>query len=476
MSGSIFPKGVSLRTLKNLLLPLMRWAAGATAEADLESIYGRHLHWPTALRHLDAFQHGDFSALPPIAILPSAQMPGLWGAYSRDTRGIYLSDDCPHDLLPAVLLEEIGHFLDQELCSTETPGDEGALFAAAVLGLEIPNPNALAAEPLREIHLQDTQILVEAAPKTRGNVGTPKVPTPVAAPVPDTSSSKDGTVIYANKDSVRITQTQPGQRLVGSKGNDTFVVNNANVTIEDPNGGNDTIETSVSLSLLNYGAIENLTLTGTANLNATGNINDNFIRGNAGSNSIDAQSGNDTVSGGAGNDTIFGGAGNDSLAGDEGNDSLDGGMGNDTLRGGAGNDTLRGGSGNDLLDGGDGNDILEGGVGRDTLIGGAGNDTYFVEDINTVIIESGGGGGGVDTIVTSNRNITLATYKNIENIVYIGTPGGGGGRSSAPLGAQTTIPFSVMIMPTLSSGSRGMTRWMPKEAMIISMAARAMIR
>jgi hypothetical protein len=35
---------------------------------------------------------------------------------------------CPHENLPAVLIEEIGHFLDQELCSEETPGEEGARF------------------------------------------------------------------------------------------------------------------------------------------------------------------------------------------------------------------------------------------------------------------------------------------------------------------------------------------------------------
>jgi Ca2+-binding RTX toxin-like protein len=347
-------------------------------------------------------------------------MPELWGGYSRDTREIYLSADCPDEILSAVLIEEVGHFLDQELCAEETPGDEGARFASLVIGGDLPF--AVDDEPLAEVRFEGVLYAVEAAPKTRGN-STPKSKPVIVPKVSDTTTSNDGSVVYANKDSVRIIQTRPSQRLVGSKGNDTFVVNNATPRIEDSKGGIDSIESSVSFSLLNLGAIENLTLIGAANNNATGNINANNILGNSGNNSIDAQSGNDTVRAGAGNDTLFGGVGNDFLSGEEGNDSLDGSLGNDTLLGGNGNDTLKGGSGNDSLDGGVGNDILDGGVGVNTLVGGAGDDTYFVENLLEVVREVIG--GGTDTIVTSNRKITLLTYSNIEKIIYTNGDGVG---------------------------------------------------
>lgn len=66
--------------------------------------------------------------------------------------------------------------------------------------------------------------------------------------------------------------------------------------------------------------VENLTLTGTANINGTGNSGNNIITGN---------SGNNTLNGGAGVDTLLGGNGNDILIGGTGNDTLTGGAGSD---------------------------------------------------------------------------------------------------------------------------------------------------
>jgi len=64
----------------------------------------------------------------------------------------------------------------------------------------------------------------------------------------------------------------------------------------------------------------NLTLTGTAASNGTGNALNNFIVGNAGSNVLSGLAGNDTIRGENGNDTIIGGKGGDVLSGGEGID------------------------------------------------------------------------------------------------------------------------------------------------------------
>ncbi|GCL40849.1 choice-of-anchor L domain-containing protein [Dolichospermum planctonicum] len=56
---------------------------------------------------------------------------------------------------------------------------------------------------------------------------------------------------------------------------------------------------------------ENFNLTGTGNINGTGNIGNNVITGNSGHNILDGGSGNDTLIGGSGNDTLIGGLGND---------------------------------------------------------------------------------------------------------------------------------------------------------------------
>ena len=171
--------------------------------------------------------------------------------------------------------------------------------------------------------------------------------------------------------------------LTGGAGNDTYVVGAGDTVVENAGGGTDTVQSVVAWTLsLN---VENLTLTGTANINGTGSSGNNVLIGNSGNNTLDSGSGNDTVDGGDGNDSLLGGSGNDTLLGGlgtdtlnagSGNDSLNGGDGTDTLDGGSGDDQLLGGAGNDTLTGGSGADQFTGGTGNDTLMGGSGNDLY----------------------------------------------------------------------------------------------------
>ena len=160
--------------------------------------------------------------------------------------------------------------------------------------------------------------------------------------------------------------------LTGGAGNDTYMVGAGDTVVEHAGGGTDTVQSSVAWTLsLN---VENLTLTGTANINGTGSSANNVLIGNSGNNTLDSGSGNDAVDGGDGNDSLLGGSGNDTLLGGLGTDTLNAGSGNDVLNGGDGTDTLDGGSGDDQLLGGAGNDALTGGSGADLVTGGAGND------------------------------------------------------------------------------------------------------
>ena len=72
--------------------------------------------------------------------------------------------------------------------------------------------------------------------------------------------------------------------LIGGTGDDIYVVDSTTDTItENANEGTDTIQSSVTYTIL-AANVENLTLTGTAAINGTGNAANNVITGNAGNN------------------------------------------------------------------------------------------------------------------------------------------------------------------------------------------------
>lgn len=71
----------------------------------------------------------------------------------------------------------------------------------------------------------------------------------------------------------------------------------------------DTLTAAVTTTLA--ANVENLTLTGAAAINGTGNAGNNVITGNTANNLLNGSGGNDTLNGGAGLDTLTGGAGND---------------------------------------------------------------------------------------------------------------------------------------------------------------------
>lgn len=99
--------------------------------------------------------------------------------------------------------------------------------------------------------------------------------------------------------------------LTGGAGDDTYVVGVGDTVVEALNAGIDTVQSSVTWTL---GAnAENLTLTGTAAINGTGNTLANVLTGNAANNVLAGGDGNDTLIGGKGNDALNGGTGNDAF-------------------------------------------------------------------------------------------------------------------------------------------------------------------
>jgi Ca2+-binding RTX toxin-like protein len=221
--------------------------------------------------------------------------------------------------------------------------------------------------------------------------------------------------------------------MTGGAGNDTYVVDNiGDTTVELANGGTDTVESSITWTLGSQ--LENLSLTGTAAINATGNTAANTLRGNAANNVLDGGAGADTMIGGAGDDVYKVDTTTDVVteALNEGRDRVESTvtltlatnvedltlLGTSAINGtgNASDNWLIGNSANNTLTGGAGNDTLDGGLGNDTMVGGAGNDTYVVNVSTDVVTEATN--EGTDTVLSA---VTLTSGINLENLTLTGT-------------------------------------------------------
>ena len=256
--------------------------------------------------------------------------------------------------------------------------------------------------------------------------------------------------------------------LRGGAGNDTFIVDvTGDTVVENAGEGTDVVKSAVGWTL---GAnVENLTLTGSAAINGTGNALANVLVGNAANNVLNGRAGADTLRGGGGNDvylvdqsgdvvveaaaagedavqsavshalaanvehlTLTGaaainGTGNvlaNALAGNDAANGLAGGDGNDLLWGGGGNDTLAGGNGVDLLQGGTGDDLLSDASGNGLLDGGVGNDTLGGSTAREFIA----GGAGADSLTTGGGADVIAFNR-----------GGGADVVNASTGSDDTL-------------------------------------
>ena len=242
--------------------------------------------------------------------------------------------------------------------------------------------------------------------------------------------------LYGDSGSDRLDGGAGIDTLRGGVGSDIYIVDDAGDSVSEPfDGGRDVIYSSATYSLAGI-YVENIALTGSDSVDATGNSLANRMMGNDAANVLSGGEGDDALAGNGGNDSLSGGGGADDIMGGEGNDRIDGGADGDTMTGGRGNDTyfidsasdvireysdsvqygtdtvhstlsyalsiglenlilsgsaaidgtgtkfnntIYGNSAANVLDAGAGDDRIFGGFGNDTLSGGAGSDRFYFQ-------------------------------------------------------------------------------------------------
>ena len=122
---------------------LSKFAAGPDFVAKMNLAFGENWDVAGAKALAEGWFNRDFSAIPSVKVVSSAEIGGANGAFAAATDTIYLSKEflthngANPEAVADVLLEEIGHSVDSRLNVTDSPGDEGAIFAAVVQGKEL---------------------------------------------------------------------------------------------------------------------------------------------------------------------------------------------------------------------------------------------------------------------------------------------------------------------------------------------------
>jgi Ca2+-binding RTX toxin-like protein len=235
----------------------------------------------------------------------------------------------------------------------------------------------------------------------------------------------DGDALFGGQANDTLNGAGGADTLTGRLGDDTYEVDNAGDTVVEALAeGTDLVRSSVSHVLA--ANVENLTLTGTADTNGTGNDLDNRLTGNAGGNGLNGGVGADRMTGGDGDDTytvdnpgdvvIEASGGGIDLVRSSITFSLGGKpVENLTLTGG-GNVNGTGNSLANTITGNSGDNALNGSSGADTMIGLGGNDSYVVDNAGDSVVEANGGG---TDLVQSSVTFTLAQF--FENLTLTGS-------------------------------------------------------
>jgi hypothetical protein len=112
---------------------LQQFASNSNVSDNIQLAFGDRLDLDKAKALIS--QLGDKQQLPNIEVLSGEELQGRLGAFDPLTNTAYISQDFLAqnaenlETVSRVILEKVGHAIDDQLNSSDAPGDEGEIFA-----------------------------------------------------------------------------------------------------------------------------------------------------------------------------------------------------------------------------------------------------------------------------------------------------------------------------------------------------------
>jgi hypothetical protein len=110
-------------------------------ESQVRQVFGDNIDLAQAKFLVSELAKSNSSILPKFEIRGQSEINGAKGAFAITNNTLYLSREFLDEntrnipVIAAVIVEELGHFIDSQLNTLDTSGDEGELFSDLVRGV-----------------------------------------------------------------------------------------------------------------------------------------------------------------------------------------------------------------------------------------------------------------------------------------------------------------------------------------------------
>ncbi len=145
---------ISARSLVNNYLT--NFLTDTQLNAKLQLAFGNSINLAQAIALIQGLISGD--NFPLIEVIPTADINNADGAFASSNGKVYLAQELVDNnnvgAIAHILTEELGHYLDHKLNSTDSEGDEGDIFSRLVRGEDIDNTT------LQALKAEDDQVTV----------------------------------------------------------------------------------------------------------------------------------------------------------------------------------------------------------------------------------------------------------------------------------------------------------------------------